>query len=237
MAMTETALTQQAPKLFIANRYGKEVGVIEAQKEPEERKAKRLPKVLEEEQVNKILAQFDREYPNGDGKRNVTNLRNKAMVETMLKAGLRVSEVCNLTPPDVNLSKGSIYVQLGKGSRDRRVVIGPGLMEILSKWNELRPQSAQYFFCTAKGTRVAPRHLNAVLHRLSEQSGVFIQDGREQKPVHNHIFRHCYATNLLSNNVNIREVQELLGHAKLSTTEIYTHVNMTELDKKIKALG
>ncbi len=200
------------------------------------RQAKKLPKVLSDEQIEKLISALNKDYPTGSGRRNITNLRNRVMFETMLRAGLRVSEVCNLAPADVNLVRGSIYVQLGKGSKDRKVVIGPTLISWLEKWAEVRPES-EYFFSTAKGTRVAPRHLNAVLHRLSEETGVTIRDGREDKSVHNHLFRHTYATNLLDNGVNIRAVQELLGHSSLSTTQKYTHVNMSNLDAQIKALG
>lgn len=160
----------------------------------------------------------------------------KELIETMYRAALRVSEVANLTPADVNLEKGEIYVQDGKNSRDRRVPIGPALMEWLSRWNNARPDS-QWFFCTTKGGQVSIRWIRAMMERLSKESGIFIQSGRNQKPIWPHSLRHSCATNWLNDGLSIREVQELLGHESLNTTMKYTHISMKALDGKIKALG
>jgi len=237
MAIPQNQMPANAEEMLrnMAAALGIEIEIKGAQEVMEgpkvkKRRAKKLPKALNPQQVEKLLAPIKIKCSTG--------LRNKTILLVMLKAGLRVSEVTNLTPADVDLSKGMILVQQGKGGRDRVIPIGEELMEWLNRWDETRPSGAQYFFCAVnKGTQLLPRYINQVLERLSNESGVFIQDGAKQGPVHAHCLRHTYATNLLEQGVNIREIQELLGHSSVSTTQIYASVNMVHLDAKIKALG
>lgn len=198
------------------------------EEKPKKRKARKLPKALKPEEVNRLFAAI-----NTDTK---TGLRHRAIYETMYRAGLRVSEVCDLAPADVDLQNGKIYVQLGKGDRDRIVPIGSTLTEWLQWWADIRPQS-DYFFCSFKGTQLRRNQLNATLKRLSEKSGVFIQDGHTKKPVSCHKLRHSYATSLLSKGLNLAQIQKLMGHKDLTTTQVYLHITDEELDAAIKALG
>lgn len=199
-------------------------------KQPKQKRKKRkLPKVLSEPEINLMFS-----VPNIKTK---SGIKNRAMLETMYRAGLRVSEVCNLTPSDVNLAQGDIYVQDGKGGKDRHVSIGSRLCEWLKKWDEVRPES-EWYFCTFQGNQTQTIQVRAMCYRISKKAGVFIQDGKKRKPVSPHVLRHSYATRLLeSGELNLREIQQLLGHENLSTTQMYTHVCNKALDAKIKALG
>ena len=223
MAMTE---------LLIVSRYDGVQSVaqeVEEKSEVKHRTLKKLPKALSPQQVDQLLSKISLKCP--------TSKRNMAIFQTMLKAGLRVSEVCNLTPADVNLEKGNIYVQCGKGQKDRMLPIGQCLMNWLKKWDSIRPQQSQYFFCTLQGGQLDPRYLNQVLERLSVKSGVFIQDRLKQGPVHCHCLRHTYATDLLRRGLNLPQIQKLMGHASIATTQVYLYVSDEELDAAVKALG
>lgn len=184
----------------------------------------KLPKTISETDAVKILNQINRKCPTG--------CRNYAMLMTMYKAGLRVSEICNATVPDFNFETGLIYVQNGKYNRDRYIPMDHDVIEACKAWLERRPES-EYFFCTLKGGQLDTRYVREVCYRISDHAGVFIQDGKEKVLVSPHKLRHSFATGLLkSGDFNIREVQELLGHASLNTTMIYTHVAIDELKDK-----
>jgi len=197
--------------------------------ESKPRKPKKLPKILRTADINKLLAVI-----NVDTERGIKQL---ALIGVMLKAGLRVQEVCSLSVDDVDLVKGSIYVQLGKGNRDRHIPIGEELMAWLKAWEAIRPANSKWFFCSRKGTQMFQRNIRETCYILSKEAKVFIQDGDKKRPVNPHTLRHCFATGLLNAGLSIRDVQELLGHERLDTTMIYTHVDNVMLDQKIKALG
>lgn len=200
----------------------------ELDKETKKRKARKLPKVLKPEQVERLLGAINLN--------TIIGTRQLAIVGAMLKAGLRESEVSNMMVADVDLIKGDLFVQEGKNNSDRHVPIGPELMSWLKDWDAIRPES-EYFFCTLKGTQVHPRCLYDLVTKLSKRAKVWVQDGRERKYCYPHMLRHTYATGLLRNGLNIRQIQQLLGHKSVTTTQIYTEVDMVELDKKIKDLG
>lgn len=210
----------------LAVQAGLEIEIKDKQEKPVKRQGRKLPRFLHPEEVAQLLKPLNVKC--------ITGLRNRTIFESMYRAGLRVSEVCNLTPSHVDLIRGTILIQDGKNNTDRIVPITNELMKWLKKWDAVRPESP-YFFSTLKGGKLDPRQLNATLERLSQKSGVYIQDGVNRKPVSCHVLRHSYATELLKRGINIRELQDLLGHRNIQTTEIYTHVVMTELDKKIKS--
>jgi site-specific recombinase XerD len=196
------------------------------------KKAKKLPKVLSRSQAEAFIDTLPEHSRVG--------LRNKAALTLMYRAGLRVSEVCNLSIADVNLQEGYVYVQQGKGSKDRMVPIDQITLRYCLRWRAVRdtlPMKYDYFFCAIKGTRLFPRYLREVCYRLSEEAGIFITDNHQKKRVHPHTLRHCFATELLEDDFNLREVQELLGHDDISTTQIYTHVRPDVLAAKIRERG
>ncbi len=162
------------------------------------------------------------------------------MLMMMYRDGLRVSEVANLALADVNFAENTIYVQQGKGKKDRKLPLDSEAKTACLEWLKVRPEG-EYFFCTLKGGQLDTRYIRDVCYRKSTEAGVFIQDGKEKKPVSPHKLRHSFATDILrSGDFNIREVQELLGHSSIQTTQIYTHVAIDELQDKFanrKGLG
>lgn len=185
--------------------------------------ALKLPKTISEADAIKLLSQINRKCPTG--------CRNYAMLMIMYRNGLRVSEVANLTVPDINFEENTIYVQQGKGKKDRIIPLDVDAKEACIAWQKIRPDS-QYFFCTLKGGILDTRYIRDVCYRMSERAGVYIQDGKEKKLVSPHKLRHSALTSLLKEGFNIREVQEIAGHANLATTQIYTHVAIDELQNK-----
>lgn len=195
------------------------------------KRGQRLPTVLTEAEVEALLAQVN--------PRSTTGLRNRAMLAAMLGAGLRVSEVVALMPRDIDLEQGTIRVNLGKGSKDRVVVVGPETTEWLRAWREKRAalglSGRSPVFCAIRrtplgseiGQGITARTVQRLIRRLAQEAGI-------DKQVTPHVLRHTYATQLLDQGCNIREVQEQLGHSDVSTTMIYTHVNPTALREKIQ---
>jgi len=188
------------------------------------KRIKKLPKALTEQEVDKILFQINRKCPTG--------CRNYAIIETMFGAGLRVAEICNLSPADVKLSEREIVVQQGKGARDRVLYVYDRLAKALKAWEKMRPKS-DYYFCTIAGNKVSDRYIREVCYRLSEKSGVYLQDGQEKRPASPHTFRHSFATDLLKKGFNLSQIQKLMGHSNLQTTAIYLSVFDKELKEKM----
>jgi Site-specific recombinase XerD len=169
-----------------------------------------------------------------------TGVRNRAILETMLGAGLRVSEVVNLLPADVDLEEGTIRVNLGKGAKDRVIPIDETTALYLRAWTEKKKalgyNGRRYFFCglKSKGKRLTRRSVEYMVERLGRLAGIQRGGGKHSR-YSPHILRHTYATRLLDDpRFNVREVQELLGHANLTTTQVYTHVNPRLLREKIQ---
>lgn len=155
-------------------------------------------------------------------------LRDRAMLETLYAAGLRVSELISLGLNDVNLQTGAI-IAYGKGSRERLVPIGESAMRWLNRYIlEARPALARNkpkkdLFLTIRGGRMTRQNFWAMLKTLALKSGI---DGSKVKP---HVFRHSFATHLLEGGADLRIVQAMLGHADISTTQIYTHTSTSRL--------
>lgn len=190
--------------------------------------ALKLPKVLSREDVEKMLKVPNVKCPTG--------LRNRVALQVMYRAGLRVSEVVNLSIDDLDLKKGYIYVQQGKNSKDRYVPIDEETVAWLKRWLEIKPES-EYLFCTLNGGKLSDRYLREVCYRISEKAGIYVNDNHKKKKVNPHVLRHTYATELLEEGFNIREVQQVLGHENLNTTMIYTAVRPESLAMKIKRRG
>jgi site-specific recombinase XerD len=160
-------------------------------------------------------------------------LRDLALLELLYGAGLRVSECCGLDVGDVDLKRATVTV-LGKGSKTRRVPIGAPAVAATARYQaEGRPvfaaaaadhppaeHSGRPLFLNARGRRMSPRDVRRVLARYP------LADGRVVNP---HALRHAYATHLLEGGADLRVVQELLGHADVGTTQIYTHVSRERL--------
>lgn len=179
---------------------------------------KKLPVVMNTQEVQELLKQPNRKCPTG--------LRNYLIMLVMYRAGLRVSEVISLECRDINWQSGDLKVVDGKGGKDRVIPLEPYVLDALVKWKEQKPQGKK-FFTTLKGEELNDRYIRKFVERYAEKAGI-------DKDVHPHTLRHTFATELLDQGFTIREVQELLGHSDLSTTMIYTHVNPIAVRDKIK---
>jgi len=192
------------------------------------RQPRKLPKVISREAVERLFKGINTRCPTG--------LRNRTALELMYRCGLRVSEVCHLSPDDIDFTTNHIYVQQGKNSKDRYVNFGPAVKNWLSKWAAKRPES-EYFFCTLQGGKMNDRYFRQVLERLSAKAGVYINDNHQKKPVHPHTLRHCYGTELIEDGFNIAEVRDMMGHSSIQTTQVYLSVRPEMLAAKVWQRG
>lgn len=188
--------------------------------------SRKLPKFINQKQFIEMINQINVNC--------ATGARNYAMLMIMYRAGLRVSEVANLALHDMDFETNFIYIQGGKGDKDRYIPMDIDIINSCNQWLKFRPDS-EYFFCTMKGTILDTRYIREMTYRISEKAEVYIQNGKEKKPVSPHKLRHSFATNSLRNDeFNIRELQEILGHSSVSTTQVYTGVVLDDIAKKFK---
>jgi integrase/recombinase XerC len=186
------------------------------------RQDKKLPHFLSVEDVTRLVGAPPADTPLG--------LRDRALLETLYSAGLRVSELTGLDVEDVDLGEGIATVR-GKGRRERLALLGPPALVALRLWLEARASLAQALrrdgsamFLNKNGTRLSSRSVGRLLEKYLKLAGL---DPRTSP----HTLRHSFATHLLDNGADIRSVQELLGHRSLSTTQIYTHVTTHRLQQ------
>ena len=176
----------------------------------------RLPRVLQDDQLNHLLEpQAEPDHLNGTPRR----LRDDAVLEVLYGSGLRVAELCGLRREDLDLDNGHCRVW-GKGSKQRMVPLSEPACVALRRWlTDGRPAlagthaPADVVFVNLRGNPLTPRDCRRIV------------DHRSAEPTHPHALRHTYATHLLDGGADLRAVQELLGHADLATTQIYTHVS------------
>jgi integrase/recombinase XerD len=190
---------------------------------------KRLPRaVLSVSEMERVLAQPDLATALG--------VRDRAILEVLYSTGIRRMELVGLDCTDVDAERGTLFVREGKGKKDRLVPIGeravrwtlryldhvrPTLVERAAR-RSVRNRSTKALFLTARGTRLKPTKLTDRLHHYLVTAGI-------EKPGSVHIFRHTMATLMHDAGADIRDLQEILGHAQLSTTQIYTHVSIERL--------
>lgn len=178
------------------------------------KREKKIPSVLTKDEVRKILD-------------SVNNEKSKLMISLMYACGMRVSELINLKISDFDFPDKSGKISQGKGKKDRNFNIPIFLISSLEKYaNRQREKNREYLFTGPKG-KLTERNVQKIVNLAARKAGI-------KKDVHPHTLRHSFATHLLENNVDIRKIQELLGHSNLSTTQIYTHISQQEL-KKIKS--
>jgi site-specific recombinase XerD len=183
------------------------------------RGTRRLPRVPKAGDTDAVLAAA------GDAADEHRARRDLAVLELLYGAGLRVSECCGLDVGDVDLRRATVTV-LGKGSKVRRVPVGRPALDAVGQY--LRGSRAEWvgdasgpaLFLNARGRRLTPRDVRRICDRYP------LPDGRS---LHPHAFRHAFATHLLDGGADLRVVQELLGHADVGTTQVYTHVTRDRL--------
>lgn len=179
---------------------------------------KKLPDYLFEDEVEELLGCFDL---NDD-----MEYRDRTMFEIMYGCGLRLSEVSNLKISDIDFSNKVLNI-VGKGNKARIVPFYPMIEELLDHYlSDIRPrymeQEHGYVFINKRGQKLSERGIEYLLDATVKKHGLMLQ-------LHPHTLRHSFATHLLEAGVDIRVVQELLGHSSLSTTQIYTHITMQHL--------
>ena len=197
-------------------------GLIEADPTtglPSPKLEKRLPKFLRDEQIESLMQRPDVTQPMG--------LRDAAILETLYATGMRVSELVGLGLRDMDLSSGEIKV-LGKGSKERITLIGRAAKEALVTWLNfgrgklLADPRESAVFLNRNGGRLTARSIN----RLVDKYFGMVSDEMKISP---HVLRHTFATHMLEHGADLRSIQELLGHASISSTQIYTHVSRERL--------
>jgi integrase/recombinase XerD len=181
-----------------------------------------LPKLLQEAQVLALLAAPDERHPEG--------VRDAAMLHVMYAAGLRVSELCRLSWGDLNLEVGYVSAY-GKGRRRRLVPLGEvaaakvrAYLEVRGRWARAGEEA---LFVSRKGGAMSRQHFWRKVQQYARQAGI-------RNDVSPHWLRHSFATHLLVHGADLRSVQTMLGHADISTTEIYTHLDRTHLRKVVE---
>ncbi len=179
------------------------------------KREKRTPTVLTKKEVLELF-------------KNLNNKKSKLMITLMYAAGMRVSELTGIKINDLDFEDKVGHIRQGKGKKDRIFNIPNFLATKLKKHVENQKQFQQIFLFPGRNNKqMSSRNLQKIVKKAAEKAGI-------KKEVHCHTLRHSFATHLLENEIDIRKIQELLGHADLSTTQIYTHVSTEEL-KKIKS--
>ena len=183
----------------------------------------KLPEVLTLEEVNALIASIDLSQPEGQ--------RNRAILEVLYSCGLRVSELTGLRYSDIYFDEGFIKVE-GKGGKQRLVPISEVALQEIGRYLEDRGAIVvkrgfeDILFLSRRGTALSRIMIFHIIKQQAEQSGI-------TKNVSPHTFRHSFATHLLEGGANLRAIQEMLGHEKITTTEIYTHIDRKFLRKEI----
>lgn len=183
---------------------------------------KRLPKFLSSAEVDSLLSAHKTDNPMG--------MRDKTMIEVLYATGLRVTELISLRLNDVNLQGGFVSA-FGKGSKQRVVPIGETAMYWVQKYvEEARPallkknkSTNKYLFISRRGTKMTRQNFWVLIKNAALKAGV------DKKKIRPHVLRHSFATHMLEHGADLRMVQAMLGHADISSTQIYTHVTNERL--------
>lgn len=180
---------------------------------------RKLPNFLTLEEVDKILNLIAQETPEG--------IRNRTMLEVLYATGLRVSELVSLSVDDLNLQKGFLKTY-GKGSKERIVPIGQSASKFLqdyltsSRESLRKGRATQALFLTRRGRGMTRQMFWNIIKSSTHRAGI-------KKEVSPHTLRHSFATHLIQGGADLRSVQTMLGHSDISTTQIYTHLNLKHL--------
>jgi integrase/recombinase XerC len=222
-AYAKTTIARRLASLRSFFRFGQRDGwckVNPAKPLRNPRKSRSLPHFLSNDEIEKLLS--------APGQKDATALRDRAILEVLYSAGLRVSELAGLNDGDLDLTSGTLRVR-GKGRRERMSPVGSFATHALRQWLAERklspkekPGSLAPVFTNKFGRRLTTRSIGRMLEKYLKETGL----DRRTTP---HTLRHSFATHLLDRGADIRSVQELLGHKSLITTQIYTHVTTAGL--------
>ena len=197
-----------------------EIHIYEEIKAP--KRTKSLPKSLNEQEVYDLIHAKDNEYdPEKTNPQNITRLRNKLILTLLYSTGLRVSELTKLKVTTIDENERTIRVR-GKGDKDRIVIFDEDTLDLIHEYLDKRGVENEYLFVNQRNTSLSSRYIQLMIKEYAKDAGI-------TRRVTPHILRHSFATHLLKNGVDIRAIQQLLGHSNLSTTQIYTSVDMHTL--------
>ncbi len=177
---------------------------------PRPKKESRLPAVLSQDEVARMLAR-------------ARNPKHRALLVLLYSAGLRVGEVVRLRPSDLDVDRGLVRVRGGKGNKDRYTLLARRAMEVLRVYRDAYPHDSWLFPGGRPDRHLTTRSVQRVVKRAADAAGI-------NKNVTAHTLRHSFATHLLEGGTNLRIIQELLGHKSARTTQVYTHVAKSALE-------
>jgi len=190
-------------------------GVVEHLPYP--KRPKTFPEVLTRQEVLSLFAA-------------IKSTKYKALLATAYGAGLRISEVCTLKPTDIDSQRMLIHVRLGKGNKDRYVLLGETMLTLLREYYQTARRKGDYLFPGQKlHNPLCPNAVRMVLKKITRKAGL-------SKKITPHTLRHSFATHLLESGYNIRVIQALLGHASIRTTQQYTHITDRLLTDRLLSL-
>jgi site-specific recombinase XerD len=177
---------------------------------------KHLPQFMTEDETAKLIeSAFPKDNKDERGR------RDRAILETFYSCGIRISELVGLNQQDIDFIGGIIKV-FGKGKKERIVPIGEAALSSIRKYLDLRSRQSEAVFLNKNGRRITTRGVRDIVDKYIRLAGI-------RQGVSPHTLRHSFATHLLNRGADLRTVQELLGHANLSTTQIYTHLTTERL--------
>lgn len=207
---------------FLVTRYQWTCNPAESLSLP--RPEKHLPETLNQDQIRRLMESVDGTGPGG--------LRDRAMLELLYSSGLRVSELCQARLENLDLDSGFIRVT-GKGNKTRLVPVGAPALAALKRYLEsgrpavVKPRTGAEVFLSVRGKKLTSQRIWQLIKQYAARAGL-------EANVYPHLMRHSFATHLLGGGADLRIIQELLGHADISTTQIYTHVEKSGLKSVLK---
>jgi len=181
------------------------------------RRTKKLPVVLSKQEVQALI-------------NTTANIKHKAILMLAYSAGLRLNEILHIKPSAIDSARMQVHVVQGKGKKDRYTILSGKALDILRQYYKLvRP--ARYLFEPQghKGEHLSEQTLNSIIKASAAKAGL-------KKQISFHTLRHCFATHLLENGVNLRLIQQFLGHTSLKTTAIYLHLANIEIASVVSPL-
>lgn len=181
------------------------------------KRTKPSPNFLTQKEVKQLLDSITWDENSDSDFRVITKIRDKLIVTLLYSSGLRVSELINLTIDDVNFEEKQLSIVSRNNSRV--ILLDKSSNQLIQKYLKKRTQKSKYLVVNKSGNQLTPRYVQLMIKKYGNESGI-------KKKITPHILRHSYATHLLEQGVNIKIIQEILGHSNLSTTQIYNqHIN------------
>jgi len=209
MATSSIALKKAALKFLYDEVLKKSIVNLKTPKIP-----RKIPVILTKEEIRNLIDA-------------ASNPKSKLIIQFLYSTGLRLSELIKLKVDDLEMGERVGWVRKGKGNKDRIFILSNTLTRELDKYLLTLKEDGKYLFPNNFGNHISSRNVQLIIQRVAKKAGI-------KKQVHPHMIRHCFATHLLESGVDIRKIQELLGHANLQTTQIYTSISKEEL-KKVKS--